>query len=548
MINIRQLRESPDFVRAALARRDPAIVPVLERLLGLDESRRELLAKVERLKATRNKSSEEVARLKKSKADSSALLVELRELSLEIKGLDQQVRSVDEQLEQLQLQVPNLPLPELPDGGPEDYRVLRTWGDPTSLDFDARPHWELGESLGILDLPKGAMIAGSGFPLFLGTGARLVRSLINLMLDVHVREHGYLEIAPPLLVNEDSARGTGQLPDLEENMYVTRDGLYLVPTAEVPVTNFHRNDVLAADVLPRAFVAYTPCFRREAGAHGADTRGIIRVHQFDKVELVRICRPEDSPSELELLLGHAEKILQMLELPYRIIQLAAGDIGFSSAMTYDIEVWAAGVTYVRSREARKEESESAGGGSFYERVYEADRPELFFKCMPYRVRGHRQPIRIRADAHWSVPEPELTLVVSAGGRIVGYTIGNDVCSRDIEGENPLYLPQAKIYDGSCAIGPGILLTDQGLPPETRIEVLVVRNGVVEFHDATSLSQMKRSPRELVDYLYRELSFPRGCMLMTGTGIIPPDDFSLQPGDEVRITVEPIGTLINSVGV
>jgi seryl-tRNA synthetase len=163
------------------------------------------------------------------------------------------------------------------------------------------------------------------------------------MLDVHVREHGYLEIAPPLLVNEDSARGTGQLPDLEDNMYVTTDGLYLVPTAEVPVTNFHRNEVLAAEVLPRAFVAYTPCFRREAGAHGADTRGIIRVHQFDKVELVRLCRPEDSPSEFELLLGHAEKVLQLLELPYRVIQLAAGDIGFSSAMTYDIEVWAAGV-------------------------------------------------------------------------------------------------------------------------------------------------------------------------------------------------------------
>ena len=211
------------------------------------------------------------------------------------------------------------------------------------------------------------------------------------------------------------------------------------------------------------------------------------------------------------------------------------------------EVWAAGVTYIRSREARKEESASAGGGGYYERVYDADRPELFFKCMPYRVRGHRQPIRIRSDARWSVPEPELTLVISAGGRIVGFTIGNDVCSRDIEGENPLYLPQAKIYDGSCAIGPGILLTDRGLPPETKIEVMVIRDGVVAYHDSTELSRMRRSPRELVDYLYRELSFPRGCLLMTGTGIIPPSDFSLRQGDEVRITIEPIGTLINSVG-
>jgi len=343
MISIKLLRESPDIVRAALVRRDPAIAGVLDQLLRLDESRRVLLAKVERLKATRNKSSEEVARLKKEKVDASELLVELRDLSRTIKELDQEVRTVEEELDSILLQVPNLPLAELPDGGAEDYRIVRTWGEPTTLDFDARPHWDLGETLGILDLPRGATIAGSGFPLFVGMGARLVRSLVNLMLDVHVRDHGYLEVAPPLLVNEESARGTGQLPDLEDNMYVTTDGLYLVPTAEVPVTNMHRNDILAADVLPKAFVAYTPCFRREAGAHGADTRGIIRVHQFDKVELVRICRPEDSPSELETLLGHAEKILQMLDLPYRVIQLAAGDIGFSSAMTYDIEVWAAGV-------------------------------------------------------------------------------------------------------------------------------------------------------------------------------------------------------------
>jgi seryl-tRNA synthetase len=343
MINIKLLRESPDVVRVALARRDPKLADLLDRILRLDESRRGLLAKVEQLKASRNKSSEEVARLKKVKADASALLARLRDLSGTIKDLDQQVRSVDTELQQTALQVPNLPLEELPDGGADDYTVVKTWGEPSTHEFDARPHWELGESLGILDLPRGATITGSGFPLFVGMGARLVRSLVNLMLDVHIRDHGYLEVAPPLLVNEDSALGTGQLPDLEENMYVTRDGLYLIPTAEVPVTNVHRNDILVAELLPRSFVAYTPCFRREAGAHGADTRGIIRVHQFDKVELVRMCRPEDSPAELELLLGHAEKILQMLKLPYRVILLAAGDIGFSSAKTYDIEVWAAGV-------------------------------------------------------------------------------------------------------------------------------------------------------------------------------------------------------------
>jgi seryl-tRNA synthetase len=343
MINIRLLRESPDQMRAALARRDPALNESLDKILHLDETRRELLGRVEQLKARRNKSSEDVARLKKEKADATALLAELKELSSTIKDLDQEVRSVDEDLRQSVLQVPNLPLDDLPDGGPEDFEIVKTWGEPCNLDFEARPHWELGESLGILDLPRGATISGSGFPLFVGLGARLGRSLINLMLDVHIREHGYLEIAPPLLVNEDSALGTGQLPDLEDNMYVTRDGLYLVPTAEVPVTNIHSKEILAANQLPRSFVAYTPCFRREAGAHGADTRGIIRVHQFDKVELVRICRPEDSPEELEQLLAHAEKILQMLQLPYRVILLAAGDIGFASAKTYDIEVWAAGV-------------------------------------------------------------------------------------------------------------------------------------------------------------------------------------------------------------
>ncbi len=343
MINIKLLRESPDVVRVALNRRDPALNEAVDKIAGLDAKRRELLGEVEQLKARRNKSSEEVARLKKEKADATGLLAELRDLSGTIKDLDQEVREVDAELQQTTLQVPNLPLEELPDGGADDFEIVKSWGEPSTLDFEARPHWELGESLGVLDLPRGAKISGSGFPVFVGHGARLGRSLVNMMLDVHIRDHEYLEIAPPLLINEDSALGTGQLPDLENNMYVTRDGLYLVPTAEVPVTNIHRGEILAADDLPRAFVAYTPCFRREAGAHGADTRGIIRVHQFDKVELVRICKPEDSPAELELLLGHAEKILQMLELPYRVILLAAGDIGFASAKTYDIEVWAAGI-------------------------------------------------------------------------------------------------------------------------------------------------------------------------------------------------------------
>jgi 2-dehydro-3-deoxy-D-arabinonate dehydratase len=210
------------------------------------------------------------------------------------------------------------------------------------------------------------------------------------------------------------------------------------------------------------------------------------------------------------------------------------------------EVWAAGVTYFRSRSARMEESKDAGGGTFYDRVYEAARPELFFKSAAWRVRGPHAPIRIRADAKWNVPEPELALYVNARGRIVGYTIGNDVSSRDIEGENPLYLPQAKVYDGSCALGPGVYITDHPLPASTQISVRITRGRDVAFQGETTLAQMRRKPQELVDYLYRETSYPAGCVLLTGTGIIPPDAFTLQSGDLVEITIEPIGTLVNAV--
>jgi len=232
----------------------------------------------------------------------------------------------------------------VPAGGDETANLeIKRWGEPPVFDFEPLDHVDIAVSLGMLDLPRGAKIAGSGFPLFTGAGARFVRALLAFMLDLHTTEHGYIEVAPPLLVNRDTATGTGQLPDLENNMYVTTDGLYLAPTAEVPVTNIHRDDVLSANELPRGYCAYTPCFRREAGSHGKDTRGLIRVHQFDKVEIVRFCRPEDSPAEHQLLLGHAETVLRRLELPYRAVLLAAGDLGFASAKTYDLEVWSAGV-------------------------------------------------------------------------------------------------------------------------------------------------------------------------------------------------------------
>jgi seryl-tRNA synthetase len=343
MLDIRLFRESPDAVRAALARRAPGHAERVGEAVALDRRRREILAEVEQLKADRNLHSGEVGRRKKSGEDAAALLGALKGVSNRIKALDDDLGAVDEQLGELLLQLPNLPLADVPTGGAEAHRVLRAWGTPPALDFPPKPHWELGAALGLLDLPTGAKLAGSGFPLFTGPGARLVRALANFMLDLHTREHGYVEVAPPYLVNADSARGTGQLPDLESNMYVTADGLYLIPTAEVPVTNMHRDEILAGDRLPIAYAAYTPCFRREAGAHGKDTRGLIRVHQFDKVELVRFCRPETSPAEHELLLGHAEAVLRRLGLPYRVVLLASGDFGFASAKTYDLEVWAAGV-------------------------------------------------------------------------------------------------------------------------------------------------------------------------------------------------------------
>jgi seryl-tRNA synthetase len=298
---------------------------------------------VEQLKARRNTQSAEVARRKQAGQGAEGLLAELKGLSERVKALDAETADVDRALEDILLQLPNLPLADVPTGDASANAVLRTCGTPAEFDFPPRPHWELGEALGLLDLPTGAKIAGSGFPLFTGIGARLVRALANFMLDLHTREHGYVELQPPFLVNADSARGTGQLPDHEQNMYVTADGYYLIPTAEVPVTNVHRDDLLAADRLPIAYAAYTPCFRREAGAHGKDTRGLIRVHQFDKVELVRFTRPEDSPAEHERLLGHAEEVLRRLGLTYRVVLLATGDLGFASAKTYDLEAWAPGV-------------------------------------------------------------------------------------------------------------------------------------------------------------------------------------------------------------
>jgi seryl-tRNA synthetase len=345
VIDLKRLRQDPEASRASLLRRrDPSVGPMLDVILELDRQRRELLVQAESLKAERNAASEEVARRKRAKEPADDLMARLKTTGDEVKALDARLRDFDGELERRVLAVPNFPADELPDGDASANRVVRTWGEPPKFDFPPRPHWELGAALGILDLPAGAKIAGSGFPLLRGLGARLVRALSGFMLDLHTREHGYEEVAPPYLANRASLTGTGQLPKFEDDQYnVPSDDLFLIPTAEVPLTNIHRDEILDGSDLPRGYCAWTPCFRREAGAHGKDTRGLIRVHQFDKVELVRFARAEDSAAEHERMTGHAETVLRRLEIPYRVLELAAGDTGFASARTYDLEVWAAGV-------------------------------------------------------------------------------------------------------------------------------------------------------------------------------------------------------------
>jgi len=345
VIDLKRLRQDPDGSRASLLRRrDPAIGPLVDAILELDRQRRELLVRAESLKAERNAASEEVARRKRAGEAADELMALLRVSGDEVKTLDVRLREVEAALDQRALAVPNFPSDEIPDGDASTNRVVRVWGAPPRLDFEPRPHWELGSALGILDLAAGAKLAGSGFPLLRGLGARLVRALSGFMLDLHTKEHGYEEVAPPYLVNRATATATGQLPKFEEDLYaVPSDDLFLIPTAEVPLTNIHRDEILEAADLPRGYCAWTPCFRLEDGAHGKDTRGLIRVHQFDKVELVRFARPEESAAELRRLTGHAESVLQRLGIPYRVVELAAGDTGFGSAQTFDLEVWAAGV-------------------------------------------------------------------------------------------------------------------------------------------------------------------------------------------------------------
>jgi seryl-tRNA synthetase len=342
--DIKLLREQIEPLRQGMRRRGKleALGPQLDRIAALDVERRRLIGEVEQRKASRNAASLEVARRKKAREPADDLIAETRTLGAQIGALEGALRQAEDELERHVLEIPNLVLDDVPEGGEDDGVILLTCGEPRR-EASLQPHWEIGARLGLLDLPRGVKISGSGFIAYRGVGARLVRALMSWCLDVHVREHGYEEAWVPYLVTRQTMTGTGQLPKFEDDMYAVDDDLFLIPTAEVPVTNLFRDEILDGAQLPLGVTAYTPCFRREAGAAGKDTRGLLRVHQFDKVELVRLCVPADGPAELERLTRHAEVLLERLGLAYRRKLLAAGDTGFASAKTFDLEVWAPGV-------------------------------------------------------------------------------------------------------------------------------------------------------------------------------------------------------------
>ncbi|HEY8531831.1 MAG TPA: serine--tRNA ligase [Limnochorda sp.] len=340
MLDLKWIREHPEETRAALARRGGQLPPI-DQLLELDEKRRRLLVTVEEKKAYRNRVSQEIGRARQAGENVEARMQEMREVGEAIRALDDEVKALEAQIQDLLLQIPNLPHPDIPTGPDETAnQEVRRWGEPRKFDFEPKAHWDLGPSLGILDFERAAKIAGARFAMFRGAGARLERALITFMLDLHTQEHGYTEIFPPFLVNREAMIGTGQLPKFAADMFKCEGtDYYLIPTAEVPVTNLHAGEILDAADLPLYYTAYTACFRAEAGSAGRDTRGLIRNHQFDKVELVKLVRPETSYDELEKLVRDAEDVLQRLGLPYRVVCLSSGDLGFSAAKTYDLEVW-----------------------------------------------------------------------------------------------------------------------------------------------------------------------------------------------------------------
>ena len=391
MLDIKYLRENFAAAEKALASRGGKVD--LSGFQALDQQRRELLNKAEALKAEKNKVSALIGKTR-DKSQVQDEITRMKDVSVQIKGLDDQLREVADQLNELLMGVPNIPHEKSPVGASEDDNVeTHVWGEKPALNFTPKAHWDIGEDLGILDFERGAKLSGARFCVYFGAGARLERALINFMLDLHTTEHNYTETLPPFLVNRVSMTGTGQLPKFEDDLFHTEGvDLFLIPTAEVPVTNLHRDEILAEKDLPLCYAAYTPCFRKEAGSHGKDTRGLIRQHQFNKVELVKFVRPEDSDVELEALLKNAEKVLQLLKLPYRVIDLCTGDIGFSAARTFDSEVWLPG------QECYREIS----------------------SCSSFRdFQARRASIRFRREG---AKKPELVHTLNGSGLAVGRTL------------------------------------------------------------------------------------------------------------------------------
>ena len=338
MLDIKEMRRDPERVAKAIGRRGKEID--MKPFLEADEKRRQIIAKVEELQAQRNAKSKEVGQLKRNGENADALMAEVSAIKAEIEKLEASKEEVDTFVTNFVASIPNMPKDDIPDGGEDDYHVERTWGTPREFAFEPKAHWELGEALDILDFNRAAKVTGSRFVFYKGLAARLERAVIAFMIDMHTDKHGYTELIPPYMTNSTSDFGTGQLPKFAEDMFhLENTDYYLIPTAEVPVTNYHRDEILTEKDLPVKYCAFSPCFRSEAGSAGRDTRGIIRQHQFHKVEMVKLAHPDHSWEELESLTHDAEEVLQALGLPYRVITLAAGDIGFSSAKTYDIEVW-----------------------------------------------------------------------------------------------------------------------------------------------------------------------------------------------------------------
>lgn len=339
MLDMKFVRENPELVMDAMRKRNANVN--LDEFLELEKKRRELTLQVEALKSQRNAASQEIGKMKKAGESADAQMAEVRALGDKIAEDDKELKDIEARLKEILMTIPNMPAADTPVGSSDaDNPVVRTWREPAKFAFEPQAHWDIGEKLNILDVERAGKVSGARFTFYRGLGSRLERSVINFFLDIHTGENGYTEFFPPFIVNKDSMQGTGQLPKFAEDMF-RLEGLdyYLIPTAEVPITNLHRDEILSGDDLPLYYTAYSACFRAEAGSAGRDTRGLIRQHQFNKVELVKFTKPEDSWDELEKLTANAEKVLQLLELPYRVVRLCTGDIGFSSAATYDLEVW-----------------------------------------------------------------------------------------------------------------------------------------------------------------------------------------------------------------